>query len=183
MNSKGFEPLPAYLLRVSLRCFFCFLWFPNGVYELDDFPMLPSGVWVYFILNGAQWWRFCPSIFQMGVSGFIFQCAIQDGILSIGIPYWLEGSVWWYCWCVKWYSTLVLTIWFVSACVLTDPISTSILAWYVRCTLGTCVWVAVHLVLDHTTTQQSRPIISHNYIYVWLSIDCLVAGPMDATWW
>jgi hypothetical protein len=50
-NSKGFEPLPAYFLRVSLRWFlFLFLWFPNGVYEFDDFPMLPSEVWVYFIL-------------------------------------------------------------------------------------------------------------------------------------
>ena len=27
-----------------------FFLFPNGVYEFDDFPMLPSGVWVYFIL-------------------------------------------------------------------------------------------------------------------------------------
>jgi hypothetical protein len=36
---------------------------------------------------------FCPSIFQMGISGFIFHCAIQNWILSIGIPYWLEGSV------------------------------------------------------------------------------------------
>ena len=43
---------------------------------------------------------FCPSIFPMGVSGFIFQCAIQDGILSIGIPYWLDGSVKWYSWWV-----------------------------------------------------------------------------------
>jgi hypothetical protein len=38
--------------------------------------------------------------FPNGVSGFIFQCAIQDGILCIGIPYWLKGSV-------KWYSTEV----------------------------------------------------------------------------
>ena len=29
---------------------FVFFLFPNGVYEFDDFPMLPSGVWVYFIL-------------------------------------------------------------------------------------------------------------------------------------
>jgi hypothetical protein len=51
-NLKEFEPLPAYLSRVSLRWFLFFLWFPNGVYEFDDFPMLPSasGAWVYFIL-------------------------------------------------------------------------------------------------------------------------------------
>ena len=36
---------------------------------------------------------FLSEYFPNGVSGFIFQCAIQDGILSIGIPYWLEGSV------------------------------------------------------------------------------------------
>jgi hypothetical protein len=39
---------------------------------------------------------FCPNIFPMGVSGFIFHGAIQNGILSIGISYWLEeleGSV------------------------------------------------------------------------------------------
>jgi hypothetical protein len=36
---------------------------------------------------------FWPSIFQIGVSGFIFHCVIQTRILSIGIPYWLEGSV------------------------------------------------------------------------------------------
>ena len=35
-----------------------------------------------------------------------FWCAIQVGKK---FPHWLEGSV-------KWYSTLVLTIWFVSAC-------------------------------------------------------------------
>ena len=37
--------------RPSLRWFFVFLWFPNGVYEIDDFPMLPSGVWVYFYFS------------------------------------------------------------------------------------------------------------------------------------
>jgi hypothetical protein len=36
---------------------------------------------------------FCPSIFPMEVSGFLFQCAIQDCILRIGVPNWLEGSV------------------------------------------------------------------------------------------
>jgi hypothetical protein len=50
MNSKGFDPLPSYLSRVSLQGFLFFLLFPNGVYEFDDFPMLLSGVWVYFIL-------------------------------------------------------------------------------------------------------------------------------------
>ena len=38
-------------LRPSLRWFFVFLWFPHGVYEIDDFPMLPSGVWVYFYFS------------------------------------------------------------------------------------------------------------------------------------
>ncbi len=36
---------------------------------------------------------FCPSIFRMGISGFIFHGAIQNEILSIDIPYWLEGSI------------------------------------------------------------------------------------------
>jgi hypothetical protein len=44
---------------------------------------------------------FCPSIFPMGVSGFIFHGAIQSGILRFGIPHWLEGSV-------KWYSILLI---------------------------------------------------------------------------
>ena len=48
----------------------------------------------------AHWWWFCPSIFPMGVSGFIFHGAIQSGILRFGIPFWLEGSVWWYCWAI-----------------------------------------------------------------------------------
>ena len=39
---------------------------------------------------------FCPNIFLMGVPGFSFHGAIQNGILSIGIVYWLEGSVKWY---------------------------------------------------------------------------------------
>ena len=43
-----------------------FLWFPNGVYEFDDFPMLSSGVWVYFILNGAQSWWFLFKYFPNG---------------------------------------------------------------------------------------------------------------------
>jgi hypothetical protein len=47
-----------------------------------------------FILNECTMMMiFCPNIFPVGVSGFIFQCAIQDGILRIGVPYWLEGSV------------------------------------------------------------------------------------------
>jgi hypothetical protein len=37
--------------------------------------------------------NFCSSIFQMVVSGFIFHGAIQNGIPSIGILYWLERSV------------------------------------------------------------------------------------------
>ncbi len=65
------------------------------MYEFDDLPMLPSGAWVYFILLPNE----------------------EDSINSVlvcnpsgnEIPHWLEGSV-------KWYSTLVLTIWFVSAC-------------------------------------------------------------------
>ena len=44
---------------------------------------------------------FCPSIFPMGVSGFIFHGAIQSGILRFGIPHWLEGSV-------KLYSSLLI---------------------------------------------------------------------------
>jgi len=38
-----------------LQWFLFFLWFPNGVYEFDDFPMLPSGVWVYYIVS--EWGR------------------------------------------------------------------------------------------------------------------------------
>ena len=48
----------------------------------------------------AHWRWFCPSIFPMGVSGFIFHGAIQSGILRFGIPFCLEGSVWWYCWAI-----------------------------------------------------------------------------------
>jgi hypothetical protein len=71
------------------------------------------GIWVWWFPNVTQWglgifyieWctmmMFLSEYFPNGVSGFIFQCAIQDGILSIGIPYWLEGSVWWYCWWVS----------------------------------------------------------------------------------
>ncbi len=44
-----------------------------------------------FILNECTMMMiFCPSIFPMGVSGFIFHCAIQDGILRIGVLYWLD---------------------------------------------------------------------------------------------
>ena len=44
----------------------------------------------------SSWFSFedFSQVFPMRVfMGFIFQCAIQHGILSIGIPYWLEGSV------------------------------------------------------------------------------------------
>ena len=66
----------------------------------NDFPSFPNEG-----LRGLYWMvhnydDFLSEYFPNGVSGFIFQCAIQDGILSIGIPYWLEGSVWWYCWWV-----------------------------------------------------------------------------------
>ena len=51
MNLKGFKPLTAYLSRVSLRWFsFFFHNFPMGYRSFDDFPILPSGVWVYYIV-------------------------------------------------------------------------------------------------------------------------------------
>jgi hypothetical protein len=87
-----FKPLPAYTKMVVS------LWF-----SFEDF----SQVFPMRVLQGLYWMvhnddEFCPSIFPWGVSGFIFQCAIQEGsILCIGIPYWLEGSVWWYCWWVS----------------------------------------------------------------------------------
>jgi hypothetical protein len=86
-----FKPLPAYTkMVVSLR------------FSFEDFSQVfPMRVFTGFILNGAQWWWFLSKYFINGVSGFIFQCEIQHGILSIGIPYWLEGSVWWYCWWVS----------------------------------------------------------------------------------
>jgi hypothetical protein len=81
-----FKPLPAYTKMVVS------LWF-----SFEDF----SQVFPMRVLRGLYWMvhdddDFCPSFFPVGVSGFIFQCAIQHGILSIGIPYWLQGSVWWY---------------------------------------------------------------------------------------
>ena len=136
-----FKPLPAYTTMV-VSLWFSFLWFPKGVYEFDDFPMLPSGVWVYFILNGAQWWCFCPSIFPMGFLGLYF--SVQSKMVSwalvsrIGLRGVVDGTV------------------------------DGLIAWRLtvkvrRCTLGTtCVWVVVHLVHNHTTTQQSRSTISHN---------------------
>ena len=33
---------------------FFFLMISQGVYEFDDFPMIPSGVWVYFILPNEE---------------------------------------------------------------------------------------------------------------------------------
>ena len=81
-------------------------WICNEFKPLPAYTTIVVSVWFYFedfSQRGLYWMvhnddDFCPSIFSMGVSGFIFQCAIQDSILSIGIPYWLEegGSVWWY---------------------------------------------------------------------------------------
>jgi hypothetical protein len=58
--------------------------------------MLPSGVWVYFI--------WLPNEEVSIDSVFVVQSKWERKF-----PHWIEGSV-------KWYSTLVLTIWFVSAC-------------------------------------------------------------------
>jgi hypothetical protein len=58
------------------------------------FPKFPNDGFMGFYIEQVHIDDdFCPSIFQMRVSGFIFHDAIQIGILSIGIPYWLEGSV------------------------------------------------------------------------------------------
>ncbi len=85
-----FKPLPAYTKNGGkLTVFF---W--------GFFPSFPNESFTGFVLNSAQWWWFLSKYLPNGVSGFIFQCAIQHGILSIGILYWLEGSVWWYCWWV-----------------------------------------------------------------------------------
>ncbi len=85
-----FKPLPAHTKMVVS------LWF-----SFVDF----SQVFPMRVLQGLYWMvhnddEFLSKYFPNGVSGFIFQCAIQHGILSIGIPYWLEGSDWWYCWWV-----------------------------------------------------------------------------------
>ncbi len=80
-----FKPLPAYTKMVVSLCL-----------SFEDFSQVfPNKVFKGFIQNGAQWWWFLFKHFPNGVSGFIFQCAIQDSILSIGILYWLEGSVKW----------------------------------------------------------------------------------------
>ena len=68
----------------------------------DFFQVFPMRVlrdfieWVHIVDD------FCPSIFPMGVSGFIFHGAIQSRILRFGIPPWLEGSVWRCCWVADW---------------------------------------------------------------------------------
>jgi hypothetical protein len=65
------------------------LWF-----LLRIFPSFPNKGFMGFYIEQVHIDDdFCPSIFQMGVSGFISHSAIQNKILSIGIPYWLEGSV------------------------------------------------------------------------------------------
>jgi hypothetical protein len=65
------------------------LWFSFKDFS-QVFPMRDYGFYI-------EWCTimmiFLSEYFPNGVSGFIFQCAIQDGIMSIGIPYWLEGSV------------------------------------------------------------------------------------------
>jgi hypothetical protein len=53
-----------------------------GFMSIDDFPMLPSGVWVYiiYLLNEND---FVDSVLMCNPSG-------------MEIPYWLEGSVKWH---------------------------------------------------------------------------------------
>ncbi len=81
--------------KSKLTMIFVFFYdFPMGHMSLMISQCYPVGFGyiLYWMVHNDD--DFCPSIFPIGVSGFIFQCAIQDGILSIGIPYWLEGSVW-----------------------------------------------------------------------------------------
>ena len=52
-NLKGFEPLPAYLLRVSLRCFF-FNDFPMGYMSLMISQCYPVGFGYILLLPNEE---------------------------------------------------------------------------------------------------------------------------------
>ena len=62
--------------------------------------MLPSGVWVYFILLPNE---------EDSIDSVLLCNPSGRGNSPIGLRGVLNGTV-------KWYSTLGLTIWFVSAC-------------------------------------------------------------------
>ncbi len=84
-----FKPLPAYTTMVVS------LWFSFKDFS-QVFPMRDYGVYIEWCTMVMIFVR----VFSLwGFLVYISVC-IQDGILSIGIPYWLEGSVWWYCWWV-----------------------------------------------------------------------------------
>jgi hypothetical protein len=111
------------------------------------------GIWVWWFPNVSQWglgilyieWCTMMMIFVQVISqwGFWVYFSVQSKTVSwalvsrIGLRGVFDGTV------------DGLVVWRLTVKV-------------GRCTLGTCVWVAVHLVHNHTTTQQSRPTISHN---------------------